>query len=72
MSFPLAELRRLLAPTDVLVGTVVAIDGDVARIATSRGAIRARAVARLAVGDRVRVEQGVALRAPVAREVFAV
>jgi hypothetical protein len=41
-------------------------------VATERGAVNARTVDALAVGDRVLVKNGMAFRAPVARHVFPV
>lgn len=72
MSFALKELSDLLAPPTVEVGLVVGVEGPVLRVATGRGAIRARASEPMAVGDRVRIQNGFATKAPVARWVFPV
>lgn len=72
MSFALKELTRLLVPDASVIGSVVAIEGVLVRVATERGAVNARTVDVLAVGDRVLVKNGMAFRAPVARHVFPV
>jgi hypothetical protein len=72
MSFPLKELARLLASDTALLGAVVAIEGAVIRVATERGAMTARSLDTLAVGDRVWVRNGIAMRAPVARQSYPV
>ncbi len=72
MSFALKELSDLLAPQPVQIGVVVSVDGPLLRLATGRGVIRARAFEPMAVGERVRIQNGVATRAPVARWVFPV
>ena len=72
MSFALKELSDLLAPPTVEDGVVVGVEGPLLRVASGRGAIRARAFEPLAVGERVRIQNGVATRAPVARWVFPV
>jgi len=72
MTFPLKALTRLLAPESSEIGSVVAIEGSVIRIATARGAVLARTVDALVVGDRVQVRNGMATKAPVARQVYPV
>ena len=72
MSFALKELSRLLLPTQAVVGAVVSIDGVVVRVATERGAVTARTLDAVAVGDRVQIKNGIATKAPVAKQVFPV
>lgn len=72
MTFPLQEIRRLLAQDQALVGSVVSLEGALARVATERGAVTARSLDILAVGDRVLVRNGLATRAPVARNIYPV
>jgi hypothetical protein len=72
MSFALKELSRLLATDMPVVGAVVGIDGPVVRVATAQGAVTARTLDVLTVGDRVQIRNGIATRAPVARQVFPV
>lgn len=72
MSFALRELGRLLASATPVIGVVVGLDGAIARIATPRGAVTARTLDAVTIGDRVRIENGIAIKAPVARQVFPV
>lgn len=72
MTFPLKELSRLLATDQTVVGSVVGIEGASVRVATERGAVVARTLDSVAVGDRVLIRNGIATRAPVARQVFPV
>ena len=72
MSFVLKELSRLLATDTPVVGAVVGIDGAVLRVATERGAVTARTLDAVAVGDRVQIKSGIATKAPVAKQVFPV
>lgn len=72
MSFALKELSRLLATDTPVVGAVVSIDGAVVRVATERGAVTARTLDAVAVGDRVQIKSGIATKAPVAKQVFPV
>jgi ribosomal protein L35AE/L33A len=72
MSFALKELSRLLVTDAPVVGAVVDIDGAVVRVATERGAVTARTLDALAIGDRVQIKNGIATKAPVARQVFPV
>lgn len=72
MSFALKELSRLLATDTPVVGAVVGIDGAVVRVATERGSVTARTPDALAIGDRVQIKNGIATKAPVARQVFPV
>ena len=81
MSFALKELSRLLAPEQTVVGAVVGIDGSVVRVATERGAVTARTLDAVAVGDRVkrgqllfedRKTEGVRFTAPGAGTISAI
>lgn len=72
MTFPLKALTRLLNPESAEIGSVVGIEGSVIRVATARGAVMARTVDTLAVGDRVQVRNGMATKSPVARQVYPV
>jgi hypothetical protein len=72
MSFALKELSRLLATDTPVVGAVVGIDGAVVRVATERGAVTARTLDVVTVGDRVQIKNGIASKAPVAKQVFPV
>jgi hypothetical protein len=72
MSFALKELSRLLATDTPVVGAVVGIDGAVVRVGTERGAVTARTLDAVAVGDRVQIKNGIATKAPVAKQVFPV
>lgn len=72
MTFALKELTRLLAQDSTVVGSVVGIEGALVRVATERGAAIARTLDALTVGDRVLIKNGMATRAPVARQIFPV
>jgi hypothetical protein len=72
MTFALKELTRLLSQDATVVGSVVGIEGVLIRVATERGAVNARTVDALVVGDRVLIKNGMATKAPVARHVFPV
>ncbi len=72
MTFPLKALTQLLAPDAAEMGSVVGIQGSLIRIATARGAVMARTVDTLAVGDRVQVRNGIATKSPVARQAYPV
>ena len=72
MSFALKELQRLVSEDATVLGSVVGIDGVLIRVATARGAVTARTVDALVVGDRVLIQNGMASKAPVARLVFPV
>lgn len=72
MTFALKELARLLVPDQTLVGSVAGIEGAMIRVATAQGAVVARTLDALAIGDRVLVKNGLATRAPVARQAFPV
>lgn len=72
MSFALKELSRLLATDTPVVGAVVGIDGAVVCVATERGAVTARTLDTVAIGDRVQIKNGIATKAPVAKQVFPV
>lgn len=72
MTFALKELTRLLAPGNSVVGSVVELEGALVRVATERGAVMARTLDALRVGDRVLIKNGMATQAPVARYIFPV
>ena len=72
MTFPLKALTQLLSPESVVIGSVVGIEGSLIRVATARGAVLARTVDALSVGDRVQVRNGMATKSPVARQVYPV
>lgn len=72
MTFALKELTRLLSQDATVIGSVVGIEGVLIRVATERGAVNARTVDALVVGDRVLIKNGMATKAPVARHVFPV
>ena len=72
MSFALKELQRLVSEDATVLGSVIGIDGVLIRVATARGAVTARTVDALVVGDRVLIQNGMASKAPVARLVFPV
>jgi hypothetical protein len=72
MTFPLQALSRLIAPDSPLVGSVVGFNGTLVRVATERGAVTARSLDVLAIGDRVLIRHGMATRAPVARHNYPV
>jgi hypothetical protein len=72
MTFPLKALTRLLTPESSEIGSVVGIEGSVIRVATARGAVLARTVDALVVGDRVQVRNGIATKSPVARQIYPV
>ena len=72
MSFALKELSRLLATDTPVVGAVVGVDGSMVRVATERGAVTARTLDAVNVGDRVQIKNGIATKAPVAKQVFPV
>jgi len=72
MTFPLRELTRLLTQDAAVVGAVVGIEGAMVRVATTRGAVMVRTLDALAVGDRVLIKNGMASRAPVARQSYPV
>ena len=72
MTFALKELTRLLAPDRAVVGSVVGIQGPLIRVATERGAVMARTLDALVVGDRVLIRNGLATKAPVAQQIFPV
>ena len=55
-----------------MVGAVVGIDGAVVRVATERGAVTARTLDSVTAGDRVQIKNGIATKAPVAKQVFPV
>ncbi len=72
MTFALKELTRLLSPEALTVGSVVEVSAGLVRIATERGAVSARSIDVLAVGDRVVIRNGMATKSPIADRVFPV
>lgn len=72
MSYPLKELSRLLAQSSGSVGVVVGFNGALVRLATEKGAVMARTLDVLTVGDRVLIRQGMAMKAPAAKDIFPV
>ena len=72
MTFPLKELTRLLTSDQAIVGSVVHVDGTRVRVATERGAVMARTLDGLTVGDRVLIRNGLATKTPVAEQIFPV
>jgi len=72
MTFPLQELKRLIVSDQALVGSVVGLEGSLVRVATPRGAMTARSLDALVVGDRVLIKNGMATKAPVARHIYPV
>ena len=72
MTFALKELASLLAQDTSTLGAVVGIEGNLVRVATARGAALVRTLDTLVVGDRVLIRNGLAMRAPVARQTHAV
>lgn len=72
MTFALKELTRLLSPDALTVGSVVEVSAGLVRIATERGAVSARSIDVLAVGDRVVIRNGMATKSPIANRVFPV
>lgn len=72
MTFPLKTLSRLLSSDATEVGSVVAIEGSAIRVATARGAVQVRTIDVLTVGDRVMIRNGMAIKAPVARQIYPV
>lgn len=72
MTFPLKTLSRLLSSDATEVGSVVAIEGSAILVATARGAVQVRTVDDLAIGDRVLIRNGMATKAPVARQTYPV
>ena len=72
MTFALKELTRLLAQDSTVDVSVVAVEVTKDRVSTERGAAIARTLDALTVGDRVLIKNGMATRAPVARQIFPV
>lgn len=72
MSFALKELAQLLTTDHAVLGSVVAVEESQVKVATERGAVTARTLDGLAVGDRVLVRDGIATRAPTARQSYPV
>ena len=72
MTFALKELASLLTQDTPTLGAVVGIKGNFVRVATPQGAALVRTLDTLVVGDRVLIRNGLAMRAPVARQTHAV
>lgn len=72
MSYPLKELSQLLAQENTALGVVLEIDNATVKLATSQGAVTARTLDPLKIGDRVVVRNGIATQAPVATRAFYV
>lgn len=74
MSFALSDLSRLLAPETLTLGAVVATNpaAGTVRIATARGAVQAKTIDNLSIGDRVQINNGIASKAPAPRATYAV
>lgn len=72
MTFPLTTLTRLLTAESSEIGSVVGIEGGLIRVASARGAILARTVDTLTVGDRVQIRNGMATKSPLARQIYPV
>lgn len=72
MTFALKDLTRLLSPEALTVGSVVEVNAGLVRIATERGAVNARSMDVLAVGDRVVIKNGMATKSPIANRIFPV
>ena len=62
MSQPLIDLQRLLARRQSVTGRVVALNGGMVRVATAQGIVEVSADAGLAVGERVAVRNGRAIK----------
>ena len=61
MSQPVHDLQRLIASQRPVAGRVVAISGSMVRVATAQGVVEVSG-SGLAVGDRVVVRNGVAVK----------
>lgn len=72
MSFAINELKRLLEPPQAIRGVVVNLKGTIVRVATERGAVDARPIDTVSVGDRVLIKNGIAIKAPNAERIFHV
>ncbi|MBF0143557.1 MAG: hypothetical protein HQL59_08910 [Magnetococcales bacterium] len=62
MSQPLIDLQHLLAGRQSMTGRVVALNGGMVRVATAQGVVEVTAETGLAVGDRVMVRDGRAIK----------
>lgn len=60
MTFPIQVLKEILDKPTSVDGVVSSVTGGLVRVATSKGVLTARVVGVLNVGDRARVEAGVA------------
>ena len=61
MSTPLHDLQRLIASRRAISGRVVAITGNMVRVATAHGVMEAPGDGGLQIGDRVMVRNGKAV-----------
>ncbi|MEO5365477.1 MAG: hypothetical protein H7831_03845 [Magnetococcus sp. WYHC-3] len=62
MSQPLIDLQRLITGRRAVTGRVVALNGGMVRVATAQGVEEVAAETGLAVGDRVTVRDGRAVK----------
>jgi hypothetical protein len=71
--FALSELLVQLAPAESALGVVLSSTAAAVRVATARGAVVAMAPAGtvLAVGQRVRVQYGIARACPAPSQIYA-
>lgn len=72
MSFALKELTRLLTADAPTIGAVITVEAGLVRVATERGAVTTRTLDVLAIGDRVLIKNGMASKAPIARQTYPV
>jgi hypothetical protein len=72
MSFAIKNLSDLLRQERVLYGVVVAVHGEMVHVATPRGGVHARAMDHLQAGDRVKIDGGLATKAPVGWRIYSV
>ena len=72
MSFALRELSKLLTADSTMLGVVVSVETSMIKLATAKGAMTVRTLETLIVGDRVLISQGLARKAPVAKQTFPV
>ncbi len=72
MSYPLKELSQLLAQENTVLGVVLETNNATVTLATSQGAVSARTLDPLKIGDRVVVRNGFATKAPTATRAFSV
>lgn len=73
MTFPLHELRDLIAPVKAATfGVCVSISNGMAKVATESGPVTATAGPGVRTGARVRIEGGTAQLAPAAIATYQV